>query len=224
MSSSTTTDQPQQQLPPIIFEIGPPGVGKGVVGAYLSNLFNLHTIVAGDLLRNEVKAGTKIGKEIIGPLLADGKIIPSEITIELIKKKVFEKSQEKFLVDDKSAEVLPQGILLDGFPRKIDQSNMFEQSIAKAQAVVYFSCKEEVMLKRLLSRGREDDQIDIIRKRFQANQEQCEPVREMFAQQGRLHTLDTNGEIQEVCESAKKLFCQVLGFKIMNENVEIPKV
>ena len=92
------SEQQATLLPPVFFLIGPPGSAKGTVGCYLCDTFHLHSIVAGDLLRNEVKEGTKIGKEVIGPLLADGKIIPSEITIELIKKKVLEKSKEKIVV------------------------------------------------------------------------------------------------------------------------------
>lgn len=211
-----TTTSTSSSLPPIFFLIGPPGSAKGTVSSYLSPLFgNIPHVVAGDLLRDEVKNNTQLGKDIIGPILAKGQIVPSEITIGLVTKKVLEAA---------AAEPKPQAILLDGFPRKIDQSNMFEDGLTKAKGVIYFDCREEVMLKRLLSRGREDDQIEIIKKRFQANQEQCEPVKEMFAKQGRLHVLDTNGSIQEVCAMAKKMFVEVFGLKVVNENVEVPKV
>jgi adenylate kinase family enzyme len=232
-------------LPPIFFIIGPPGSSKGTLCSYLAPMFNLAHIVAGDLLRDEVKNNTTIGREVIGPLLADGKIIPSEITIQLINNKVLEvanKNKNKNNKNDEQKEQegddnedetgkesknninIQQGILLDGFPRKIDQSNMFEDGMAKARAVVYFDCQEEVMLQRLLGRGRDDDKVDVIRKRFQSNQEQCEPVKDMFAKQGRLHVLDTNRSIEEVCAAAKKLFSETLGLKIVDDKVEIPKV
>lgn len=210
----STDNVEKQPLPPCFFIIGPPGSSKGTICSYLAPMFNLAHIVAGDLLRDEVKNNTQIGREIIGPLLADGKIIPSEITIKLIVNKVLEAA----------SGLSRQGILLDGFPRKIDQSNMFEAELGLAKGVVYFDCQEEVMLQRLLGRGRDDDKVDIIRKRFQSNQEQCEPVKEMFAKQNRLHVLETNGSIEEVCAEAKKLFVEVLGLKVVNENVEIPKV
>lgn len=64
--------------------------------------------------------------------------------------------------------------LIDGFPRKMDQALKFDESVCKSSFVLFFSTSEEILLERLLERGktsgREDDNKDSIVKRFRTFQ------------------------------------------------------
>lgn len=130
--------------------------------------------IAGDLLREEQKReGSKYG-ELIQSYIRDGLIVPMEVTIALLEnamKEAIEKEQK-------------YRFLIDGFPRKMDQAEKFEETVVESKVVLYFSCSEETLLKRLLKRGensgREDDNIESIRKRFQTFKETSYPVIEAF--------------------------------------------
>ena len=70
--------------------------------------------------------------------------------------------------------------LIDGFPRKMDQAEKFEETVVESKFVLYFSCSEETLLQRLLKRGessgRIDDNIESIKKRFQTFKDTSYPV------------------------------------------------
>ena len=100
----------------------------------------------------------------------EGKIVPMEVTISLLRNAIQSAIEEH---DQSTSEGWGNGkgrFLIDGFPRKLDQSYKFEESVCPAQLVLFLECSEEIMLKRLLQRGetsgRTDDNIDSIKKRF----------------------------------------------------------
>lgn len=176
---------------PCFFILGGPGSGKGTACGRLVEEFGFVHISAGDLLREEVKRGTELGEKING-IISVGNIVPSEITVELLRQ---------------SMERAPStvGYLIDGFPRKFDQAEMFESGIAKATRVYYFDCTEATMEGRCLSRavetggtGRNDDGVEVIRKRFRVNIEQCVPVVNMYKEQGRCTIVDANASKDDV--------------------------
>ena len=76
----------------IIF--GPPGAGKGTQAHYIVKKFNLYQVSTGDLLRNEVKNKTDIGK-VIENTISKGDFATDEIVNELIKKVVFDAQKKK---------------------------------------------------------------------------------------------------------------------------------
>lgn len=154
----------------IIFVLGGPGAGKGTQSERLVHDYGFVHLSAGDLLRAEQsRAGSQYG-EMIAEHIKDGKIVPMEVTIALLRNAI-----EHTLKERESSETNGWGngkgrFLIDGFPRKMDQAIKFEQTVFPAQAVLYLECTEEVMLQRLLHRGetsgRTDDNIESIKKRF----------------------------------------------------------
>jgi len=104
--------------------------------------------------------------------------------------------------------------LVDGFPRKMDQALKFDQEVCLASTVIFFQTTEEVMLKRLLKRGetsgREDDNVESIKKRFHTYKEQTMPVIEYYAEQGKVAEIDSTATVEDVHKEAsalvKKLF------------------
>lgn len=135
---------------------------------------NLFVYIAGDLLREEQKReGSKYG-ELIQNYIRDGLIVPMEVTIALLENAMKESIEQ----DNKTR------FLIDGFPRKLDQAEKFEETVVESKFVLYFSCTEQTLLDRLLKRGqtsgRVDDNIESIKKRFQTFKVTSYPVIEAF--------------------------------------------
>ncbi|KAH3673109.1 hypothetical protein WICPIJ_009901 [Wickerhamomyces pijperi] len=163
----------------VIFILGGPGSGKGTQSAKLVSDYGFIHLSAGDLLRAEQKReGSKYG-ELIAKYIREGNIVPQEVTIALLKQAMQEavaKGQNRFLID--------------GFPRKMDQAEIFEAEVATSAFTIFFECPEQVMLERLLERGktsgRTDDNIESIKKRFRTFVETSYPVVEYFDKQGKV--------------------------------------
>ncbi|EDO15828.1 hypothetical protein Kpol_1057p16 [Vanderwaltozyma polyspora DSM 70294] len=157
----------------VVFVLGGPGAGKGTQCDKLVKNHQFVHLSAGDLLRAEQnREGSQYG-ELIKKYIKDGLIVPQEITIALLKNAMSENVKEgrsKFLVD--------------GFPRKMDQAVIFEEEIVPSKFVLFFECPEDVMLRRLLERGktsgRSDDNIESIRKRFRTFVDTSMPVVDYF--------------------------------------------
>ena len=96
---------------------GGPGSGKGTQCANIVRDYGFVHLSAGDLLREEVASGSEEGKEI-DAMMKEGKIVPQEVTIRLLKKAMAKASSKKFLID--------------GFPRKLDQAETFENEVGRA--------------------------------------------------------------------------------------------
>ena len=91
-----------------IILFGPPGAGKGTQSKYLVNKLKAFQISTGDILRNEIKKDTEIGKMIINDM-NDGKFVSDEIVNKLIKKLIFDPQKKDKLI-------------FDGYPRSINQA------------------------------------------------------------------------------------------------------
>ena len=100
--------------------------------------------------------------------IKEGKVVPMEVTIALLKNAMEEELGKRTQGD--GWEGGKGRFLIDGFPRKMDQALKFDEDVKQAEAVLFFTTTEDVMLKRLLHRGetsgREDDNEESIRKRF----------------------------------------------------------
>lgn len=183
--------------PIVYFILGGPGSGKGTNCQRLVEDFGFTHLSAGDLLRDEGKKDTELGRKITDILKA-GQIVPSEVTVALLTNAIRDSPN-------------PAGFLVDGFPRKFDQAMMFEEGVAKAKSILYFDCSEETMENRLLGRAaggaaRDDDNIETIRRRFRVNVEQCVPVVEKYLAEGRCIKIDANADKDVVYATVKQIF------------------
>ncbi len=181
----------------IIF--GPPGAGKGSQAVILSKRYNLKHISTGDILREEIKNGTKLGLKVKS-LMDEGALVSDDIILEII---------ENVILNAKGYT----GFLYDGFPRTIYQFNAldgFLQKIGyKIDAVISLEVKEDVLIRRMLRRaeieGRADDaDIDVVKKRISTYREQTEPLVEIFEKRGNYYPLEGDTTIEqnynEICE------------------------
>ncbi|XVE90810.1 hypothetical protein DITRI_Ditri20bG0106200 [Diplodiscus trichospermus] len=180
--------------PIVVFVLGGPGSGKGTQCANIVEHFHYTHLSAGDLLRAEIKSGSENGT-MIQNMIKEGKIVPSEVTIKLLQKAMLESGNDKFLID--------------GFPRNEENRAAFEfVTKIEPEFVLFFNCPEEEMERRLLSRnqGREDDNIETIRKRFKVFMESSLPVIEYYKAKGKVREIDAAKPIEEVFEAVKVVF------------------
>lgn len=192
---TTAIDTTAKTAKRIFFVLGGPGSGKGTQCAQLVEQLKFDHFSAGDLLRAEVSSGSDHGT-MIGDMIKEGKIVPGHITIGLLKK----------AIDGSSAP----GILIDGFPRQLDQAGAFEKDVSDFEFVLFFDCPEEEMERRLLERGktsgRSDDNIESIRKRFNTFVVTSMPVIQYYEAKGKVHRIDATKSVEDVTAEVGNLF------------------
>lgn len=178
----------------VVFVLGGPGSGKGTQCANIVRDFGFTHLSAGDLLRAEIKSGSENGT-MIQDMIKEGKIVPSEVTIKLLENAMLKNGNDKFLID--------------GFPRNEENRAAFEEvTKIEPEFVLFFDCSEEEMERRLLSRnqGRDDDNIETIRKRFKVFLESSLPVIEHYNAKHKVRKVEAARPIDEVFESVKIIF------------------
>ena len=166
--------------------LGPPGAGKGTQAVKLAEKLEVPHLSTGDLFRENIANGTKLGLEAKRYLDA-GDLVPSELTNEL--------------VDDRlSKPDTNSGFILDGYPRSVQQAkaldDMLERRGTALDAVLEFRVPEDVLFERLRSRGRADDTDDVIRNRMNVYRDETAPLIEYYSRE--LKTVDAVGSVDEV--------------------------
>jgi adenylate kinase len=161
---------------------GPPGSGKGTQAAVLSQIFGAPHLSTGAILREEVKNGTELGKQA-HPYMQAGQLVPDHLILAMVEQRI---------------NTLPS-FILDGFPRSLSQAEKLDDMLqVPLTAVASLDCDDEVLVKRLLARGREDDTEEVIRERLKVYHEQTRPVLTHYEAQGLLQPIPGNGSVGEV--------------------------
>jgi adenylate kinase len=170
--------------------VAPPGAGKGTQATKLADHFGVTHLSSGDLLRQEVKAGTEIGRAA-ADYLQRGDLVPDELIFTMLVEPIVQASRHG-------------GYVLDGFPRNLRQAEaayaLTEQiGGIQLQAVVHLDVAREELTRRLLTRatreGRSDDSEEVITHRFEVYAAETEPLLTFYRQRGLV--LDINGEQDE---------------------------
>ncbi|MQA09602.1 MAG: adenylate kinase [Pseudonocardiaceae bacterium] len=166
--------------------VGPPGAGKGTQAVALSEELGIPHISTGDLFRKHVGEETPLGKETKQYLDA-GELVPDDVTNRMVRERLNESDAR-------------EGFLLDGFPRNTAQADVLQEILAEngvsLDAVVQLVVDEEVVVKRLLERGRADDSEDVIRRRQQVYLSETAPLLEYYRDV--LVAVDGVGEVDEI--------------------------
>lgn len=205
-TSSNTTPRFSPKDVSVVFVLGGPGSGKGTQSANLVRDFGFTHLSAGDLLRAEqAREGSEYGT-LIREYIREGKIVPMEITVALLSNAMAE-TLARGEQPPKQSPSKQARFLIDGFPRKLDQAVFFEETVCPSALTLFLNCPEDVMLQRLLKRGetsgREDDNVESIRKRFRVFQEQSMPVVHSYEKQGKVVSVEAMGTVEEVYERIK---------------------
>jgi adenylate kinase len=192
--------------------LGAPGAGKGTIAKLLSDFDGSVQISTGDILRNAVKAKTKLGIEAQG-YMERGELVPDKLIMDIMEARLQEPDCAK-------------GYLLDGFPRTIPQAEELKKLLAKLNmkldAVINIDVPKDVILDRLTTRRtcsnpdcqeiynikskpptadgkclkcgspavqRADETVDAITKRLETYNEKTAPLIDFYAKEGLLKTV-----------------------------------
>lgn len=189
---------------------GAPGAGKGTQSEYLIKKYKLHYISTGDLLRDELKAGTKIGLEAKS-IIAEGGLVSDEIIVQIIEKKI---------KDNPDAN----GFLFDGFPRTYVQAYILEGLMinlnTSLNCLINIEVSEEVCTQRLLQRakvqGRSDDNEVVIRKRLREYQEKTLPVLDFFKERGICKSVNGEQPIESITNDIDQIVTEEMSRQMLN--------
>ena len=184
----------------IIF--GPPGAGKGTQAKHLVKKLNSFQISTGDMLRDEIKRDTEIGKRIINNM-NDGKFVEDEIVNKLL---------EKIIVDSKKMNKL----IFDGYPRTLNQAknleSLLEKSNQKIDYIFFLNVNKDSIIRRIERRKtlekRLDDDSNTILKRYETYMEITKPVLDYYSSRNNFYEIDGSEEI-EVISSKIEEFLKV---------------
>lgn len=201
----------------VIFVLGGPGSGKGTACARLEKSLGLHHISAGDELRAARDRGDSTAK-LINSYINEGKIVPVEITCDLLKK-----AMKRAPIYNMDGFARDKTFLIDGFPRNYDNIDGWKAAMAsryngtekpnmKNVCVLHLVADEEEMTKRCLSRaeeqGRSDDNEETIRKRYRTYVESTKPVVDRFREEGLLVDIDANQSAEAVYRDIEAALCK----------------
>ncbi len=180
-----------------IILFGPPGSGKGTQAARVADKYKLLHLSTGDMLREELRRESPLGKEA-KRFIDEGRLVPDEVIIGMISDKI----------DATSSAV--KGYLFDGFPRTQAQAealdNLLSLKHTGISVVLALDVSEEEITRRILGRGessgRTDDRDEsIIRNRFQVYKKETEPVAKHYMGQDKFVLLPGEGAVEEIFTS-----------------------
>ena len=171
---------------------GPPGAGKGTQSRYLVKKLNGFQISTGDMLRDEIKNNSEIGKKIINDM-NDGKFVNDEIVNKLIKKVIFDPRKKNKLI-------------FDGYPRSLSQAKNLDELLNNSDQnidyIFFLNVNKTTIMKRIEKRKilekRLDDDSATILKRYDTYMETTRPVLDFYSKNSNFHKIDGTQEIDRI--------------------------
>ncbi len=175
-----------------IILFGPPGAGKGTQSKYIVKKTNGFQISTGDLLREEIKNESEIGKTISYDM-NNGKFVSDEIVNKIIKHHIYDPQKKNKLI-------------FDGYPRSLSQAknlNLFlNETNQKIDLIFFLNVNKETIINRIKKRkiveNRSDDELNTIRKRFDTYMKTTRPVLDFYSKNTNFHEIDGTLEIDEI--------------------------
>ncbi len=179
---------------------GAPRSGKGTQSDKLIEHYKLLHISTGDVLRDNIRRGTDLGKTAKG-YIDQGQLVPDELIIDILAQ-----------VLDENKDKAGEGVIFDGFPRTIPQAEALEQLLAdrgtQIDAVVGLEVPEDELIKRILLRGqmsgRSDDNEETARKRLETYHNQTSPLKAYYEEQGKYRAINGLGSIDGIFDLIKE--------------------
>lgn len=201
--------------------LGPPGVGKGTHADKAGRHYGIPKISTGDILREEIKKGSELGKKA-GEYMQAGKLVPDKLVIEILRERI-------------SRDDCMEGFILDGFPRTREQAETLERTV-KIDLVVNFSVSHGTLMQRLGGRltcrrceaiyhvknnppkkegvcdlcgselyVRKDQEPEVIKTRLETYERQTKPLIDYYRKKTLLSDFNAEGEVTDVHKRLIKL-------------------
>ncbi|HOW87979.1 MAG TPA: adenylate kinase [Candidatus Omnitrophota bacterium] len=207
--------------------LGPPGAGKGTHAKMLCEKRGMMQLAAGDILRRNIKEGTKLGA-LAKDVIARGELVSDDLVNDMMFEEIRGLKNSK-------------GFILDGYPRTIGQAEALGKFFAKEKiqlaAAINFDASEDILVDRLSGRRgcpkcgkiyhvrnmppkkdgvcdvdgekltiRKDDEPETIRHRLKVYHESTKPLIEYYRKKGLLHNIPAEGDAESVQKVLEKLF------------------
>lgn len=174
--------------------LGPPGAGKGTQAETLAYHWNIPHISTGEILRSAMRERSPLGIKAQG-YVEGGELVPDQLVLDMVEDRLSQKDSQS-------------GWILDGFPRNVSQAGYLDkllQKLAQGDArVVNLEVPDEVLIVRLLGRGRQDDTEEVIRRRLEVYREQTAPLIDFYRHRQQLVSVNGNQSLAEVTAEVKK--------------------
>ena len=175
-----------------IILFGPPGAGKGTQAKHLVKKINGYQVSTGEMLRDEIKKNSEIGKMIIHDM-SDGKFVSDEIVNKLIKSFVFDAQKKNKLI-------------FDGYPRSLTQAknldNLLNESNQHIDCIFFLNVNKDTIIERIKRRkteeNRSDDELNTILRRYDTYMETTKPVLDFYSKNSNFHEIDGSQKIEEI--------------------------
>ncbi|MBN2324242.1 MAG: adenylate kinase [Spirochaetes bacterium] len=214
----------------IIVLLGAPGTGKGTQAQFLARRFDLEAISTGDILRQEIKNGTSLGKKA-EKFVTSGGLVPDDIIIDMIRGRID---------GPENRSRTRTGVIFDGFPRTLSQAKALEKMLSSLGSgidrAIYFHMPEERIIERLSGRRvctdcgetyhvvynppkevgvcgkcggalyqREDDKPEIIRQRLQTYNRDTAPIIDYYSKKDYYLQVDAYDDIDRIKEKITRV-------------------
>ena len=192
--------QEQRVVMKNIVIFGAPGSGKGTQSDLMIRHYGLGHISTGDVLREEIKNGTELGKTAQG-FIDNGQLIPDDLMVSILAK-VYDGFGRGH-----------KGVIFDGFPRTIPQAEALKQMLNergdKVAAMIELDVPEDELMQRLILRGqqsgRADDNEETIKKRLVVYHSQTQPLIEWYKQEGLHHHINGSGTLERIFKDIQEV-------------------
>ena len=172
--------------------LGAPGAGKGTQAELLSQAYSYLHLSTGELLRKEIEMNTILGKQV-KDIINRGELVSDELVLKIVKQNL---------------NIENKGWILDGYPRNLAQANSLNEVLIEINqtldVVFYLDIPEEVLIKRLLLRGRKDDTEETIRTRVSIYKKTTEPLIQYFKDLSLLEYINADRDLKTISSDIKQ--------------------
>lgn len=179
---------------------GKPGSGKGTQANFIKNMYNLIHISTGDVFRYNISNNTDLGK-MAKSYMDKGDLVPDHVTIKMLEGEV-------------NKNLNSNGFIFDGFPRTKNQAEILDEFLKNKNLAISMTIAlevdDEVLIKRLIERGKESGRVDDqdktkIQNRFVEYNNKTSVLIDYYSKQGKFHSVDGLGNINEITERISNL-------------------
>lgn len=175
--------------------LGPPGAGKGTQAKTLATGWRIPHISTGDILRSAMREQSSLGIKAQG-YVDRGELVPDQLVQEMVVERL------------NYPDTQP-GWILDGFPRNVSQAGFLDDLLEKLAQdharVVNLEVPDQVLVTRLLGRGRQDDTEEIIRRRLEVYRQETAPLIDYYRDRHQLVSVDGNQSLEKVTADMEKM-------------------
>ena len=172
--------------------LGAPGAGKGTQAELLCQTYSYLHLSTGEILRKEIEMNTILGNQV-KDIINRGELVSDELVLKIVKQNLNK--------DNK-------GWILDGYPRNLSQANSLNEVLTEInqplEVVFYLDIPEEVLIKRLLLRGRKDDTEETIRTRVDIYKKTTEPLIKYFKDLSLLEYINADSDLKKISADIKR--------------------